>query len=478
MEQSILIFKVVAFLLWVNLLPPLARLILEDRFNQPLDWGTAWLDGRCVLGPHKTWRGIVFGLLGSLIFVPILRVGWWPVLIGAALSLCGDLITSFIKRRLNQPSGEVAPVLDQFLEGLLPALFLGRCMPWGVAGPHYLNWPQIFIVLPLFIAIGYLSSRVWKWLVYHPLPENSLRIIRTTTRPREWRAFHQPLSRYRTLFNFEHFILYRMIIAWTFKGIGLYKLGVHNALAVATQEHDFFFADLPKEFEGFRIMLLTDLHLDGIAELPDRIIDIIKYLDVDLCLIGGDIRMEAYGSAGPSLRRLRRVLKNINSRHGIYGVLGNHDCIEMVPDLEEAGIVMLINNSCCIEKQGSRIWIVGIDDPHFYKVQNFPAAFRAVPAAEFCILLSHSPEAYQRAADFKPALYLCGHTHGGQIRLPWGGPIFTNSRAPKFTAEGVWHYKGMAGFTSRGAGASGVPLRFNCPGEINLITLKSREKFL
>ena len=145
---------------------------------------------------------------------------------------------------------------------------------------------------------------------------------------------------------------------------------------------------------------------------------------------------------------------------------------EMTPDFEESGMIMLINDSWKINENSESIWIVGVDDPHYYKVDDAQQAFRNIPENDFKIFLAHSPEAYKSAADFNPQLYLCGHTHGGQIRLPGRGPIFTNSRAPRFTASGNWQYQEMLGYTSRGVGASGVPLRFNCPGEINLITLR------
>ena len=102
-------------------------------------------------------------------------------------------------------------------------------------------------------------------------------------------------------------------------------------------------------------------------------------------------------------------------------------------------------------------------------------AYRGVPDNTFTIFLAHSPEAYRDAARFQARLYLCGHTHGGQICFVNNRPIVTNSRAPRYTAIGTWEYQGMTGYTSRGIGASSVPLRFNCPGEICLITLRSSE---
>lgn len=137
-------------------------------------------------------------------------------------------------------------------------------------------------------------------------------------------------------------------------------------------------------------------------------------------------------------------------------------------------MLMLVNDSWKLEKDGQALWLVGIDDPHYYKVEDLAMAFRKVDAQGCCIFLAHSPEACHSAAAYSPGLYLCGHTHAGQIRLPGRGPLITNSRAPRYTAEGRWLVKGMQGYTNRGVGASGVPLRFNCPGEITIITLRSK----
>jgi predicted MPP superfamily phosphohydrolase len=475
MSEYGVIVKVVAFLLWVNMLPPLAHLIWEDRFKWPVDCGATWLDGRDILGPHKTYRGILFSLFGSLFFVHILPIGWRFILFGTSLALGGDLITSFIKRRLNLPAGERVPGMDHFLESLMPTVFFGKYLPsYTSVGIAALDWWQMTVIISLFILISSVASLIWAKANYHTSFNDSPKIIRATTRARRWRACHLPLARYHTFFNFENFIYYRIVIALFFKSIGLYRQGVRNALDITVRTDDLFFENLPQEFDGFRIMLLTDLHLDGIPELPDRIIEKIKEIEVDLCLMGGDLRMEVYGPAAPCLRGLRRLVKNINAKHGILGVLGNHDCIEMVPDLEEAGVVMLVNDSWHIENDGAQIWIAGIDDPHFYKVHDLQAAFRTVKPGGFTILLSHSPEAYKEAAAFQPAIYLCGHTHGGQIRLQGQKPIFTNSRAPRFTADGPWQYKGMHGFTSRGVGSSGVPLRFNCSAEINIFNLRKK----
>lgn len=467
MEAIFPVLTGVILLLWVNALPPLISLFFGKRWDMPLDGGRLWRDQQPIFGPHKTIRGIIASLLGGITAAPLVGISWWAGGVCALLAMGGDLLSSFIKRRRTLKSGTDVVIFDQLFESLFPSLFLG----WSAG----LTWAQMGAIMALFIFIAYWSSRFWSYLNYQPPMKNYPRQIRSTVRLREWRACHVPLARWQTLFNLTSFLTDLVILAPLFKITGLYRKGLDNALNIGVVEKSFAFPGLPEPFDGFRILLLTDLHLDGIEELTDTIIDKVRNLEVNLCLIGGDIRMQTYGPIAPCIRHLRRLLPHIRSQNGILGVLGNHDCLEMAPDFEETGLIMLINESWPIEKNGERIWIVGVDDPHYYKMANAEAAYRHVPARAFSIFLAHSPEAYREAERCKADLYLCGHTHGGQICLPDRSPIFTNSRAPRHTAVGVWRHQKMTGYTSRGVGASSIPLRFHCPGEITLITLVRAE---
>ena len=464
---AIPVLSLVLFLLWVNGLPPLISMFCGNRWNRPLDGGKVWRDQQPIFGPHKTIRGIIASLLGGTLAAPLLGVAWWIAGLAALLAMSGDLLSSFIKRRRTLKSGTEIVILDQIFESLLPTLFLGATL--------HLSWGQIAAIQVVFITIAYWSSRFWQFILNRPPLANYPRQVRSTVRLREWRACHTPLARWQSLFNLSSFLSEQVFLTAVFKMTGLYKKGKRNALKIEVVEKTFCFPTLPASFDKFRILLLTDLHLDGLGGLTDTLITHIQGLEVDLCLIGGDIRMLTYGPIAPCLRRLRRLLPHIRAKDRLLGVLGNHDCLEMTPDFEEAGLIMLINESWPIDRNGERIWVVGVDDPHFYKTADAQSAFRDVPAQAFTIFLAHSPEAYQQAAQCQAQLYLCGHTHGGQICLSGRGPILTNSRAPRFTASGWWQYRNMQGYTSRGAGPSGIPLRFNCPGEIALITLVKGE---
>ncbi len=399
---------------------------------------------------------------GTLVF-PLLGIPWWVAFFAAILAMSGDLLSSFCKRRFGLPSGTNVLFFDQFLESLLPTLYLGPLVG--------LSSIQFFFVLSLFIPIAYFGACLWGAVMYRPSPDNYPRVVRSTVRWREWRSCHTPRTRWQTIFNLSSLLAHQVLYTWFFRLTGLHNKGLENTLKVQVEEIAFCFPSLPVSFDQFKILLLTDLHLDGLDALTDTIIEHIDTIHVDLCLVGGDIRMKTYGPMAKSLKQLSRLLPHVHARHGIFGVLGNHDCIEMLPDFEEAGIIMLVNDSWEIKEKNATIRVVGIDDPHYYKTHNLPLAFQDVADNDFSILLAHSPEAYRESVPYRPDLYLCGHTHCGQICLSPFKPLVTNSRAPRFTAAGKWSYQGMLGYTSRGVGASGVPLRFNCPGEIAIITL-------
>jgi len=151
--------------------------------------------------------------------------------------------------------------------------------------------------------------------------------------------------------------------------------------------------------------------------------------------------------------------------------LGNHDFIETVPLLEAMGIRVLLNEAVAIQRGDEAIWIAGTDDCHFYQVVDLSKALGGIPPDGFKILMTHSPELLDEAAQAGVNYYLCGHTHGGQICLPGTIPILTNAACPRKYVSGPWKYQKVTGHTSRGTGSAGLAVRFFCPPEITLHTL-------
>jgi uncharacterized protein len=185
-----------------------------------------------------------------------------------------------------------------------------------------------------------------------------------------------------------------------------------------------------------------------------------------VCVLTGDYRGKTFGPFDAALEGLARVRSHLKGP--VYGVLGNHDTIRMVPALEEMGIRMLLNEYETISRGDEAIYLAGIDDAHYYRVDNIEKAASEIPANGFSILLSHTPEVYRQAAHAGFDLLLSGHTHGGQICLPGSIPITLDSILPRHMGSGSWKYHGMVGYTSVGVGSSIVAVRINCPPEITL----------
>ena len=278
----------------------------------------------------------------------------------------------------------------------------------------------------------------------------------------ESQVFGQGLN----FFHIENSALSALAIEYALKMIGLFWRGRRNAERVQVRHNHVKVRELPDSFDGFSILQLSDLHCDMSERAMQRVGELLGTLSYDACVLTGDFLGE---TSGPFKRALA-ILADLRTeiRDPVYGVLGNHDSIRMVPDLEKMGIRMLVNESDTIERGGRKIHIAGIDDAHFYRADNIEKATDLIPLDAFSVLLSHTPEIYRQAAHAGFSLLLSGHTHGGQICLPGGIPITLDSVLPRRLGAGPWKHHTMDGYTSVGAGSSVVPVRFNCPPEITL----------
>jgi len=251
---------------------------------------------------------------------------------------------------------------------------------------------------------------------------------------------------------------------------GLHGRGRRNVLRIGLRNNDVALALLPPAFDGYTLLHLSDLHLDMSEAYLARLIECVQRLEYDTCVLTGDFRFRTFGPQEPALAALARLRPHL--KDSTYAVLGNHDSIRMVPPMEAMAIRVLLNESVRIERAGSAIHLAGIDDAHYFRTHNFHDAAHDIPQDACAILLSHTPEPYRHAAHAGFGLMLCGHTHGGQICLPGGIPILTDSDAPRAFARGPWRYRDMIGYTSVGCGASIVDVRLNCPPEITLHRLR------
>ena len=285
-------------------------------------------------------------------------------------------------------------------------------------------------------------------------------------RDHEAQVFGQGL----TFFHLENSSWAEWIIRNVLKATGLYWRARQNAERILVKRNDMRFKTLPPLFEGFTILHISDLHVDMNEVAMNRLIELAGSMQYDVCVLTGDYRGRTFGPFQPALDGVARVGTHL--KQPIYAVLGNHDTIQMVPGLEAMGIRVLLNECETIVRKNERIYLAGIDDAHFFRVDNIEKAALSIPRGEFSILLSHTPEVYRQAAHANFDLMLSGHTHGGQICLPGSIPIKLEAVLPRRMGAGPWQYNDMTGYTSVGAGSSVVPVRLNCPPEITLHHLR------
>ncbi len=270
-------------------------------------------------------------------------------------------------------------------------------------------------------------------------------------------------------FHYENVEVIMRLLKLLLRVSGIQAHGKRNALDLQVRENRVVLPTLPPALEGIRIAHLSDLHLDGYPGLGQHIAHTLADHTFDAAVLTGDYRFYTtghYDRVAQELRALVPALRAHAQRFGVYAILGNHDFIEMVPVLENAGAQTLLNEAVALTADDATLWLVGLDDAHYYGTYDFAKPLRGIPPNAPRILLIHSPEVIPEASAHGFELYLTGHTHGGQICLPNGFAPLKNAHCARRYIAGAWSFNGMQGYTSRGVGASGVFARFFCPPEV------------
>ena len=261
--------------------------------------------------------------------------------------------------------------------------------------------------------------------------------------------------------SIENWAPSRLVIETCLKLTGLYRRGRRNAAQIDVRHHCVNSPLIPQSFHGYTILHLSDLHIEMSKDAMARLVEVLKNIRYDLCVLTGDYRGQDCGPYDTTLASMSDICGHF--KKPVYGVLGNYDTVCMLRGLEEMGIRMLINENETIENNGQCIYLAGVDDAHFYRADNIEKAASGIPNGEFSILLSHTPEIYRQAARADFNVLLAGHTHGGQICLPGKIAITLGSVLPRHMAAGTWKYRNLIGYTSVGVGSCVAPVRFNCP---------------
>lgn len=230
-----------------------------------------------------------------------------------------------------------------------------------------------------------------------------------------------------------------------------------------------------------KVAVVSDLHVgspfNGLGRI-DAIVDKVSRENPDLILLLGDFLISGVkGGTFVGPEPIARKLARLSAPLGVYTVLGNHDWWEdgvgMTRALETHGITVLENQAVPLEWHGSQFWLVGLSDDTT-RNPDVRLAYSLVPQDATSIVMTHDPGAYLDFPDaFRPALLLGGHTHGGQIYLPWlFDPLIPGRAGPEW-ARGLIDFNGTPLYVTSGIGTSILPVRLNCPPEIVIITVST-----
>jgi predicted MPP superfamily phosphohydrolase len=235
-------------------------------------------------------------------------------------------------------------------------------------------------------------------------------------------------------------------------------------------------------YPPLRIAVVSDLHVGAphidLAKV-EEVVDTVNGLKPDLVVLLGDyvevaVLFGRFVEPRPIMQRLSRL----RARLGVVGVLGNHDWWydgkKVWSEAEAAGIPILENDVRAFQTDGGPFWIAGLADD-MTRSPNPVGTVRKVPPGEPVIVLSHDPAVF-RDVPRDVSVVLAGHTHAGQVRLPFFGAFVIPGRAPLRHSYGLIRESGKVMYVSAGIGTSIIPVRLNAPPEIALITLRSRSQ--
>jgi predicted MPP superfamily phosphohydrolase len=249
-----------------------------------------------------------------------------------------------------------------------------------------------------------------------------------------------------------------------------------------TVERTVYIRNLPAPFHGFRIAQLSDFHFHNYDEsfFVRHAVRRVNEFAPDMVALTGDfvttVKDDNGNQSVPNAYACAEILREIKCSIRFCS-LGNHD-VPIKRDVADAlgrnGLTLLLNRFTSLERRGERIWVSGIADAYF-DVPNLALAMPKRKPNEPIVLLGHEPDFADTVAsqNYDVDLMLAGHTHGGQVRLPFLPPILLPAMGEKYVED--LHKVGnsaMQVYVNRGLGCMHLPFRFNCPPELTLLTLQ------
>ncbi len=263
-------------------------------------------------------------------------------------------------------------------------------------------------------------------------------------------------------------IVYMLLILTAITGaLLLYSFFIEpNMLSIT--EVNLYFKNLPAEENGLKIVQISDLHYNKDAQIYEKTLRKIKKLNPDLIVITGD-----FIGSNKNTEVINYCKQIVKLGKPVYAILGNwdHNLYELTKfeeGLRSSGIHLLVNSN---EKLSKNFFIAGTDDS-FSGHADLEKTFSGIPENAFVILLTHSPDIIYDAVKYKPELVLCGHTHGGQVKIPFTKKaLYVPSVYGSRFLEGLFHIDGTYMYVNRGIGNSHLRMRFMSIPEITVFTL-------
>jgi predicted MPP superfamily phosphohydrolase len=236
---------------------------------------------------------------------------------------------------------------------------------------------------------------------------------------------------------------------------------------------DVAIAALPPAFDGYRIVQLTDLHCGPFASerRVARWVAAANRLEADLVAVTGDL----IASGSTFVPVVARALGALRGRDGVYACMGNHDYFtegeSMATALSDNGLAVLRNQGVAIERGGDRLFVAGVDDTWTGR-DDLDQTLSARPAGVPTVLLAHDPALFPGAAARGVELTLSGHTHGGQLGVPFFARRWNLARVMTRFASGFYRDGASTLYVNHGLGTTGVPIRWLVAPEIAVLTLR------
>lgn len=234
--------------------------------------------------------------------------------------------------------------------------------------------------------------------------------------------------------------------------------------------------NIPKSFDGFKIVQFSDTHIDFQYSLKQfkKLVETMNQMQPDLIVFTGDLvdKPQHFQSS----EALIAILRELKAKYGKLWVYGNHDHggygTEMIQHImDRANFTLLKNSHTVLEINNDRILIAGIDDA-ILGLPDVETALEQTNKDLYTILLAHEPDVADTTVKYPVDVQLSGHSHGGQVRLPFVGHLYTPALSEKYIHGKYLIDDKLALYVNRGIGTTRLPFRFLCKPELSIYTLK------